>query len=492
MKKGALFTTIGSVVILIISFIAFVLPSTLGSSKPKEADVLGKYNGREIRYERDSQFSANLQQSQNFQQALQDTVRDFAFEDMAKQSGYIVPNQTVNYYIRKQFTDSDGKFSKSKFRMADASVIDSLTKSLTQGLYTQVVSEDLIPPSSNPYAASTATDIYKGKPVFGNKTSDAEMEFYTNFETEQRGFDLVVFNKADLPVEEIAKWVVPNKAKFDTFDYSLVTFESESTATKYADKLEKGQITFDELLLSKDNKKVSVTSEGKGSFVLRYKLELRLDDKADIAIFDDLPVGKTSKPFKFYDHWAIIKKDSETKPIDVSLKNEEELNIVKDYMYSYEMLYIEDYFVARAKEFKQDAAATSFDKACAKHDIKKTIIPAFPLNYGSVSMFDTLDTSITGLSQAATNEEFLKTAFTLKLNEISDPIISGDSQSYGFVLVIQYTNNKNTEASEDDDPEFEAKLRQMMLASYDNQSIIVDIMNDEKTDIPDNYFGNYF
>ena len=33
MKKGALFTTVGSIIILIISFIAFVLPSQLGSGQ---------------------------------------------------------------------------------------------------------------------------------------------------------------------------------------------------------------------------------------------------------------------------------------------------------------------------------------------------------------------------------------------------------------------------------------------------------------------------
>lgn len=494
MKKGALFTTVGSVVILIISFIAFVLPSTLGSSKPKDSEVLGKYNGREIRYDRDSQFTANLQRTQNFQQAIQDTVRDFAFEDMAKKSGYVVPEQTVNYYIRKNFTDADGNFSKSKFRMADPSSIEAMSKSINQGLYTQIVTDDLIPPSANPYTAASATDVYKGKPIFGSKISDAEVDYYSSFGTEKRGFDLAVFNKADLPQEEIAKWVVPNKAKFDTYDYSLATFDSEKTASKYAEKLEKGEMTFDEVLLSKDNKKVSVTADGKGSFVLRYKVELRLEDKADIAIFDDLAVGKTSKPFKFYDDWAIIKKDGETKSIDTSLSNEDDLKTVKDYMYSYEMVYIEDYFTALAKKFKADAVATSFDKACSKNNITKSSIPAFPLNYGSVSIFDSLDTSVTGLTQAATNEEFLKTAFTLKKNEISDPIIAGDPQSYGYILVIQYTNDGTDEAVEEaeDDKTFSAQLRQMLISNYDNQTIIVDVMNDEKTDISSGYLGNYF
>ena len=493
MKKGALFTTVGSIVILIISFIAFVLPSTLGSTVNNEPDVLGKYNGREIRTDRESQFAAYYQQTQNFQQAIQNTVRDYAFEDMAKQSGYVVPKETVNYYIRKQFTDENGNFSKSKFRMAEPSVIESMSKSFTQSLYTQVITEDLLPPSSNPYAASSAKDVYKGKSIFGAKTSTAEFDFYEQLDQDKRSFDFVAFDKSNFPKEEIVKWLEPNKAKFDIFDYSIATFDSEKTATKYADKLEKGEITFDEVLLSKENIKATATSDGKGSFTQRYKVEMRLENKEDISIFDDLAVGKTSKPFNFYGDWAIIKKDADTKQIDTSLASEDEFNSVKDYMYSYEKTYIEDYFTALAKQFKADAAATSFDAACTKNGVEKASIPAFPVNYGGVALFDSVDTSITGLSTAASNEQFYKVAFSLKKGEISEPINATDTKSFGYVLVLQYTDDKalEEEASESDKT-FELQLKQMMVANYDNQSIIVDIMNDEKTDIPDNYFGNYF
>jgi len=494
MKKGALFTTIGSVTILIISFIAFVLPSTFGSSQAKDSESFGKYNGREIRYEKDSLFSRNLQQSQNFQQALQDTVRDFAFEDMAKESGYIVPSQTVNYYIRKQYVDENGNFSKSKLRMEDESVIEALSKEINQYLYSEVVKNDLMPSGSNPYSTSIVPNTYKSKQVFGLKRSDAEINFYNTIASEKRGFDLVVFTKSEYPKEEMIKWLPANSNKFTTFDYSMVTFDSEKTATKYADKLEKNEITFDDLIANKDNQKTMTTSDGKGTFTVRYKIEMKLDNKADISIFDDLASGKTSKPFLFYGSWAIIKMNSEPKTIDTSLANEDDFNTVKDYILSYEQVMIEDYFVAKGKQFKKDAEETSFDKACAKHGLTKTIIPKFPLNYGNVALMDTLDTAVTGLSLAGTNEDFLKTAFTLKMNEISEPVILTDSaqnMTYGFVAVMQYVSDNSDTPQGEEDSSFELQMKQMTLSGYDSQSIIVDIMNDKKTDIPAGYFGNY-
>ena len=48
------------------------------------------------------------------------------------------------------------------------------------------------------------------------------------------------------------------------------------------------------------------------------------------------------------------------------------------------------------------------------------------------------------LATADKNEDFLKKAFSLKLNEYSDPIIIG-----GQIVVLQYTGNETVENSEE-------------------------------------------
>jgi hypothetical protein len=74
-------------------------------------------------------------------------------------------------------------------------------------------------------------------------------------------------------------------------------------------------------------------------------------------------------------------------------------------------------------------------------------ITEVPLNYGSVSMFNIMDTSAeTVLASADTNEEFFKQAFSLKLNDYSAPIVlSGD------IAVLQYTESVEKEASEEEE-----------------------------------------
>ena len=82
-------------------------------------------------------------------------------------------------------------------------------------------------------------------------------------------------------------------------------------------------------------------------------------------------------------------------------------------------------------------------------NIKNVEIPAFPLNYGSVAIADSLNTSIEGLSSADTNEKFLETAFNLKMNEMSEPLVLN-----GYVAVIKYTSDGNeVEAADTNDEE---------------------------------------
>ena len=56
MKKGVMYTA-GSIIILIICLIAFVLPSSLGRATNNKPLEFGSYNGRKITYEQGSDFA---------------------------------------------------------------------------------------------------------------------------------------------------------------------------------------------------------------------------------------------------------------------------------------------------------------------------------------------------------------------------------------------------------------------------------------------------
>ena len=145
--------------------------------------------------------------------------------------------------------------------------------------------------------------------------------------------------------------------------------------------------------------------------------------------------------------YSIFKNDGGA--IQPDFSSEDTLKDIQNYISTYETSIIEDYFSDMAKSFIKDAKASDLDTAAANYD-NATIdeLAAFPLNYGSSGIFEAMDTSsINVLATADKNEDFLKKAFSLKLNEYSDPIIIG-----GDIVVLQYTGSEAVEKAEDAEP----------------------------------------
>ena len=80
------------------------------------------------------------------------------------------------------------------------------------------------------------------------------------------------------------------------------------------------------------------------------------------------------------------------------------------------------------------------------------------------------------MSNADKNENFLKTAFSLKLNELSEPVVLNNN-----IIVLQYTK----EGSSDDDD-----VNVNLLVSYDQTSATDSIMKSDK--LEDNFLTVYF
>ena len=144
--------------------------------------------------------------------------------------------------------------------------------------------------------------------------------------------------------------------------------------------------------------------------------------------------------------WSIFKNNgSATKP---DFDNEDTLKDVQNYISIYETSIIEDYFADIAKNFIKDAKASDIDSAAANYDNAVVEdLAAFPLNYGSSPIFEKMDTStVKVLATADKNEDFLKQAFSLKLNDYSDPIIIG-----GDIVVLKYVETPVVETTEEAD-----------------------------------------
>ena len=476
MKKGVMYTA-GSIIILIICLIAFVLPSTLGKAVNQKPLEFGSYDGRKITYEQGSDFAdfvsqyAEMYRSQGvqidsstqyylFQYAFNSTVMKYAYEDAVKKSGWKVPKEAVNRKLRPYFYDENGKFSSKLYKQADPASVEKLRQNIENNLYTSRFNDDVFGSSS---------DFLGIDNLYGVKISDAEIKFFQNYGTDKRGFNMVAYKKADYPEAEKMKYAANNKAKFINYDMLVITVEDKSTADKVAKRIEKEEITFEDAVAEYSENNYSNT-EGKLTSTYQYQLENILNDKADLAKITDLSVGSVSPVIQTTSGYSIFKANAA--PVQPDFETEDMKSRLSSYLTSYESGLIEDYYIAQANMFKSEAEASSFDDACTKLGMEKTEIAPFPLNYGSTSVTGSVDTSVTGLRGADSNENFLKSAFTLKLNEYSEPLVMSD-----YVIVIQYTTSETAEISDDDKPTVINAI-----VNYDNSSAQNALMDSPKLD----------
>ncbi len=463
MKKNTAYTIGSLIVLLICAFCFVVLPAFTGSEgQQNKLPPFGKYNKREIAYEQDSDFYNYVSQyGQMFQAygqqlneqtyytvfkyAFDATVRKYAYEDAVNKSGYVVPQAAVNRNMVPFFSDENGNYSSKLYKQTDAKTVENLRKSIQSALVASRYSDDLF---------GSEEDIVGSEALYGLKESDAELDFLKSYNANKRGFQMALFNTSDYPEEEKLKFAKENQAKFNKYDISIVTVEDKAKAQTVLKRINNNEITFEDAI-SEYSLNYFTNSEGKVTSAYQYQIENLLVNKDDLAILTDLAVDSVTDVIETSNSFSIFKKNGETKTPDFEI--DEYKDLVSTYLRNYEKTRIEDYFTAKANDFIAQAAKSVFDSACTSMNIKNVEIPAFPLNYGSVAIADSLNTSIEGLSSADTNEKFLETAFNLKMNEMSEPLVLN-----GYVAVIKYTsdgneakaadtNDEETDNSEDDE-----------------------------------------
>lgn len=488
MKKGVTYT-IGGIAVLIISVVAFVLPSSLGRAVQNQDEIVfGSYDGKEIKYAQNSVFNNNLSYWYNYFTSLgiqptsdnQYTLYNYAFNSSIAQlaytsevekSGYIIPEEAINRQMRANFSDENGNFSQKLYNQAPESFVESIRKSIVDGLTQNRFRDD--------YFGST-DEIIAGNALYGLKASNDELDFLSSFGSEKRGFQIAAFNKGDYPEEEKIKFGKENSAKFIKYDLSVLTYNDETEAKKAANDLAASTITFEDAVV--DSTKVYSDMDGKLTNAYQYQLENILEDKADLAQITSLPLNVLSSVIKTVNGYSIFKQNTAAASPDF------ESNEIKDrittYINTYESGVIESYYLNKASEFINTAKTTDFESACEAFDIIDDVIPPFPMNYGSVPVSTSVDTSITGLKGADENENFLKTAFSLKMNDLSEPMVIGD-----YVVVVKYTQSESADADEEAQTKVVSQIEEMDMTSAQNAIMESDKLVNNFSTV---YFDKFF
>lgn len=441
MKKGVLYT-IGASIILIICFIAFVLPSSLSRvADQQEGLVFGKYNGKKIVYEYGSDFTNFLSQYaemfrnqgieitssnqyQIYNYAFNSTVIKLAQDEALKNAGYEVPQDSINLKVKSYFSDADGKFSMKAYKQADPSYIENLTSSIKDSLYSSRYYDDN-------YGSTEKLADYS---LFGLKESKNEIAFLNKFGKEKRAFQMVTFDTGNYPKEEQEKFGRANPQKFTKYDMSIITVDTKDIADKIVSRITKGQITFEDAITEYSDKNYS-DSDGKLSNNSFYQIENILNDKEDAVKISALAKDEMSPVVQTLIGYSIFKKiGADTTP---DFSSEETITDVGNYISIYETSIIEDYFTDIAKKFISEVKNSDLETVLANYEIAKLDeVEAFPLNYGSSKLYDAMDTTtISALANADKSEDFLTEAFTIKENEYSKPLIMG-----GDIVVLKCTS----------------------------------------------------
>ncbi len=431
--------TIGSLLILLIAAFIFVLvPIFSGGRAQKRLPAFGKYDGTEIRYEQNSDFAnyvaryADYYKNQGleinnsnyyyiFNYAFNTTVSQLAYRNAVKKSGYTVPKTAVNRALMTYFTDEKGAYSSKLYKKAvndNPAGVEDLRKDIIGTLTTQRYAEDSFG-GQTPLGKET---------LYGLKASTAEAEFISKLGENQKSLNLAVFNMDEFPQTEKVAYGKANAEKFVKYDFSVITVSDKSKAESVAKRIANNEITFADAVSEYSTKSYS-TDSGKINNKYHYQIEKFLVNKDDMAKISALDVDAVSEPLQTSVGYTIFKADSAA--IQPNFTEDATVSTVYNYLTTNEFSVIENYFTARAEEFAT-AAANGFSAACTRFNAKKVSVPAFPVNYGDLSVANKLDTSLEGLSGASTNETFLKAVASLGAGEISKPIVNSRS-----VLVFQ-------------------------------------------------------
>jgi hypothetical protein len=257
-------------------------------------------------------------------------------------------------------------------------------------------------------------------------------------EQEKRSFSLAAFNTTGYPDSEKIAYGKEHADDFVKYDMSVITTTDEAEANKILKRLNSNEITFGDAVTEYSEKNYS-NGQGKLTSNYAYQLKNIIPTDADFKTVTALAKDATSDPIKTERGYSLFHVDGAAVQPDFS--DNDMVVVVYNYLKSYQTGHIEDYFTNIAKEFSAKAASNGFAAACREYGINDINIPAFPLNYGNVSILPKVPSdTVKEISGAASNDNFLKTAFSLKKDEISDPVVLGNN-----ILVLRLDNVTNEE-----------------------------------------------
>ncbi|GHV23109.1 hypothetical protein FACS189494_10800 [Spirochaetia bacterium] len=437
------FVFIGTLIVLVIVIIAFVLvpaivPSAAGAPSADKF-TFGYWNKKPIAYTGGGYFASMREQFSRYaqyyglssdyeiwHQAFRAAVYRTAVLDIMNKSNYMPPAAMIDKKVAAlpQFQEN-GRFSSIKFNQVD--------KATRLSLWQDVNNETIL----NRYRDD----------VTGLAVSSKESEFIGTMAKKQRNFKSTAFFYETYPQEEIIEFVQKNGDIFKVLNLFQITMNSsESDAKKIRDSIDSKETTFDDA--ARAHSQDSFAERG-GEAGVRHAFEINtlLANDDDRAAIIKLESGAVSPVYKSGSGWIFF--SAQENPRDADVKQDASIDKFRSYIMEYERGMVEDWLLARAEEFIERANAVGFESAAAFRNLEVNSFGPVPVNYGDSSLFSMVSSFGTPyLRGAGTSENFWKTAFSTKIKTPSAPIVlSGGGRDAIVVLYPEEELTDETSAS---------------------------------------------
>lgn len=436
------FTYIGTIVVLGILIVAFIIVLPLGGTASVggggHALEFGRYAGKSITYGQGTYFASQVQAMndqlrqqglnesnyqfyayQVYRGAFERTVLRMAVLDAMAKAGVQVSDARLDQKITEYpGYQENGKFSMPRYQSATLNEKLEVRNDIRDDLLIQ--------------------EYYNA--VMDLHPSSKETSFVAAMGKQTRTIVYAALPLASYPDSEVSAWAAANSGLFRRLSLSRITITSkESDATALRKQIADKAIAFDQA--AKSRSKDSYADKGGVEGPLYFnEIASDLSDKAEAEKLAALKKGELSAVLKTSTGgWAIFMADEDAQPANFA--DPTVLKDVRSYMSRYEQGKIEDWVVAKAKPLSA-APPAKFEATSKAMGLAVKTDGPFPLNYGNlqvslygqaVPIFKPVNGSdASELSGAATSDKFLSTVFSLAPGAVSEPIVLGD-----YVIVFK-------------------------------------------------------
>jgi hypothetical protein len=278
-------------------------------------------------------------------------------------------------------------------------------------------------------------DMMGTQDIPGVRISRAQAQFLKSLGDPERNLRFVTFGFNEFPEDKVAEYGRQNAERFSQAKLSVITvISSRSDAEKIREQAA-GGASFTELAVSQSK---DTFAKAGGDMSWRYFYELagfgRSDD--DIRELFSLVPGDISRVIEGpaiegqAQSYSIFRCDETIRLPDFT--KPETLTAVRLYMNTFERGQIEDHMMEQAGAFRTKARESSFLSATlsSAKQVKETGF--FPINYGDSPFLKRVGQNNAELAAAAYRDAFFSSAFSLKSDEVSEPILLQDA-----VIVMQ-------------------------------------------------------